>query len=77
MTSFIDQNRVKIVININNFLNSIEERVNDYKKNIFDVIIKQYTSIEVRDHKIDKKERGYIKSYLCEGSFSFISITIV
>ena len=57
MISFIDQNRVKIVISIDNFLNSIEERVNNYEKNIFDVIVKQYTSIEVRDYEIDEKKK--------------------
>ena len=40
MIFFVDQNRVKIIMNIDNFLNSIEKRVDDYKKNIFNVIIK-------------------------------------
>ena len=38
-------------------MNSIEKRVGNHKKNIFDAIIKQYTSIEIRDHKIDKEKK--------------------
>ena len=57
MISLINQNRVKIVININNFLNLIEKRINNYEKNIFDVIIKQYTLIEIRNHKTDKEKK--------------------
>ena len=53
----INQNRVKIVINIDNFLNSIEKRINDHKKDIFDAIIKQYTSIEIRDHETDEEKK--------------------
>ena len=59
--SFIDQNRVKVVININNFLNLIEKRIDNHKKNIFNVIIKQYTSIEVRDYEINKKKKITLK----------------
>ena len=55
--SFIDQNRVKVVININNFLNLIEKRINDYKKNIFNAIIKQYILIKIRNHKINKEKK--------------------
>ena len=44
-------------MNIDNFLNSIEKRINDYEKNIFDAIIKQYTSIKVRDHEIDEEKK--------------------
>ena len=61
MISFIDQNRVKIVININNFLNLIEKRIDDHKKNIFNVIIKQYTLIEVRDYENNEEKKITLK----------------
>ena len=57
MTSLVDQHRVKIVININNFLNSIKERVNNHNEDIFDAIIKQYTSIKARNHETDKEKK--------------------
>ena len=56
MIFFVNQNRVKIVINIDNCLNPIEKRIDDYEKNIFDVIIKQYTSIKIRDYEIDEEK---------------------
>ena len=61
MISFIDQNRVKTVISIDNFLNSIEKRVNDYEKNIFNAIIKQYISIEIRNYEIDEEKKITLK----------------
>ena len=57
MIFFIDQNRVKIVISIDNFLNLIEKRIDYYEKNIFDVVIKQYISIEIRDYEINEEKK--------------------
>ena len=61
--SLVTQNRVKLIINIVQFLNSVVEQMNDIDKNIVKAIIETYDHDE-RAYEIDEENisKSHIKT---------------
>ena len=59
--SLATQNRIKLIINIAQFLNSVTEQINNINKNIVKIIIEIYNYNE-RAYKIN--EKNVLKSHI-------------